>query len=127
MKSISELNSRDSSLKSNIKKGYVIIFIIFLTLIVAGFIMRGWANMIPEPEWSDPIHDDYEYLMTWMAAMSALFQNIGIVLFSFATFLGAISDRNLSNQVRTGMAIASGLGIIALIIFGGSFQIVYIV
>ena len=79
------------------------------------------------PDWDDPIRDDYEYLMTWLATLAILFQNIGIALFSFATFIGAISDRNLSKQVRTGLAVASAMGLIALIIFGASFQITYIV
>jgi len=124
---ISELNSRDSSLKSNLKKGYVKIFLVFVIVIIVGFIIRSWTSWIPEPDWGDPIRDDYEYLMTWLATLAILLQNIGIALFSFATFLGAIADRNLSKEVRTGLAIASGLGMIALIIFGASFQIAYFV
>ena len=127
MRSISELNSRESSLKSTLKKGYVKIFLVFVIVIIVGFIIRSWTSWIPEPDWVDPIYDDWEYLMIWLITLAMLLQNIGIALFTFATFLGAISDRNLSKEVRTGLAIASGLGIIALIIFGGSFQIVFFV
>lgn len=127
MRSISELNSRESSLKSNLKKGYVKIFLVFVIVIIAGFIVRSWTSWIPVPDWGDPVYDDYQYLMIWLGTLAILLQNIGIALFSLATFLGAISDRNLSKEVRTGLAVASGMGIIALIIFGASFQIVYIV
>ena len=127
MRFISELNSRDSSLKSNLKKGYVKIFLVFVIVIIVGFIIRSWTSWIPEPDWGDPLYDDWEYLMTWLGALAILFQNIGIAFFSLATFLGAISDKNLSKQVRTGLAVASGMGLIALIIFGASFQIIYLV
>ena len=125
MKFLSE--SREISFGSTLKKAYVIIFIIFVLLIIAGFIIRGFTTWIPEPDWADPIYDDYQYLMMWLASLSILFQNIGIALFSLATFLGAITDRDLTKQVRTGLAIASGLAIVALIIFGASFQIVYLI
>ena len=127
MKSISEINSRDSSFKSTLKKGYVLIFLVFVIAIITGFIVRSLGSWIPQPDFMDPAYDDYEYLMIWLGVLGRLLQNIGIALFTFATFLGAISDRNLSNQVRTGLAIASGLGLVALIVFGASFQIVYLV
>ena len=103
------------------------IFLVFVIVIIAGFIVRSWTSWIPVPDWGDPVYDDYQYLMIWLGTLAILLQNIGIALFSLATFLGAISDRNLSKEVRTGLAVASGMGIIALIIFGASFQIVYIV
>lgn len=72
--------------------------------------------MVPEPSGFD---EDYNYLMTWMGALSTLFQNIGLGLFILSTFLGAVTDRALSKQVKAGLAIAAGIGLIALIVIGG--------
>jgi len=55
--------------------------------------------------------------MTIISSASTLVQNIGIVLFSVATFLGAVTAESLSVEVRRALAIASGIGIIALVLF----------
>jgi len=123
---ISELNSRESSLKSNLKKGYVIVFLVFIILIIVGAIILSIVQFIPEVEWDDPGYDEYVDLTTNLATISVLLQNIGIALFSLSTFLGAITDERLSKEVRRGMAIASGIGVIALLVLGASFQIIYI-
>ena len=117
MRSISELNSRESSFVSNLKKGYVIVFLVCIILFIVGFIITSMANFISEVDWGDPDYDDYVLLMTRLSTLSILFQNIGIALFSLSTFLGALADDRLSKEVKRGMAIASGIGIIALVVF----------
>ncbi|MHA2392625.1 MAG: hypothetical protein ACXAEX_11835 [Promethearchaeota archaeon] len=126
MRSISEIESRESSPKSNLKKGYVKVFLVFLILIIIGFIIRSVATYIPEVDFGDPGFEAYQYLMTILGTSAVLLQNISLALFSFSTFLGAVSDRNLSKEVRRGMAVASGIGIIALVMLGASFQIWYV-
>jgi hypothetical protein len=75
------------------------------------------ANIIPSIDYGDPGYDDYDYLMTVLASSSTLVQNIGIVLFSVSTFLGAVTAESLSIEVRRALAIASGIGIVALVLF----------
>ena len=123
---ISNLNSRESTGKSNLKKGYVIVFLGFIILIIVGGIILSIARLIPSVDWGDPGYDEYITLTTNLATVSVLFQNIGITLFSLSTFLGAITDERLSKEVRRGMVIASGIGVIALLVLGASFQIIYI-
>jgi len=123
---ISNLNSRESTGKSNLKKGYVIIFLGFIILIIVGGIILSITRLIPSVDWGDPGYDEYITLTTNLATVSVLFQNIGITLFSLSTFLGAITDERLSKEVRRGMVIASGIGVIALLVLGASFQIIYI-
>ncbi len=100
-----------------IRKGYVIIFISSILLLLAGFVVTTVANIIPRPDFGDPGYDDYQYLMTVLSSASVLVQNIGIVLFTVATFVGALRDDSLSNEVKRAMLIASGIGIFALVLF----------
>ncbi|MFX1376850.1 MAG: hypothetical protein ACFFA0_13665 [Promethearchaeota archaeon] len=116
MISISGLDSRELSLKYVLKKVYAKIFLVFVIAIIIASLITMFASMIPEPGFGDPGGDDYDYLMDWVAALTTFLQNIGIVLFSFAMFIGAITDRDLATQVRTGLAIAAGLALIALFI-----------
>ena len=126
MRFISNLNSRESTGKSNLKKGYVIVFLAFIILIIVGGIILSITRLIPSVDWGDPGYDEYITLTTNLATVSVLFQNIGITLFSLSTFLGAITDERLSKEVRRGMVIASGIGVIALLVLGASLQIIYI-
>jgi hypothetical protein len=124
---ISEVDLRETSFRSNLKKSYVKIFFICIIIIIVGFIIRSVIGYIPDVDFGDPGYEEYVNLMEILATTSILLQNTGISLFSLATFLGAVSDGTLSKQVRRGLAIASGIGLIALIIFGASFQIMYVV
>ena len=100
-----------------IRKRYVIIFISSILLLLAGFVVTTVANIIPRPDYMDPGYDDYVNLMTILSSASILVQNIGIVLFSVATFIGALTDDSLSNEVKRALVIASGIGIFALVLF----------
>ena len=126
MRFISNLNSRESTGKSNLKKGYVIVFLVFIIFIIVGAIILSITRLIPSVDFGDPGYYEYITLTTNLATFSVLFQNIGITLFSLSTFLGAITDERLSKEVRRGMVIASGIGVIALLVLGASFQIIYI-
>ncbi len=112
--------------KSNLKKGYVIIFLIFVLLIIVGAILLSITSFIPSVDWGDPGYEDYVTLINNLTTSSVLLRNIGITFFSLSTFLGAITDQRLSKEARTGMIIASAIGVIALLVLGASFQIIYI-
>lgn len=126
MKFISELNSREVSLKPNIKKSYVIVFIIFIILVIVSATLLSTTRLIPDVGYGEPGYEAYQDLVNNLTTVSVLLQNIGISFFSLSTFLGAITDQNLSKEVRRGMIIASGIGVIALLVIGASFQIIYI-
>jgi len=96
---------------------YVIVFFLSVLLLIVGFVVTTVGNIIPEVDFGDPGYDEYEYLMIMLSTSSVLFQNIGIVLFSVATFLGALTDESLSGEIRRALVIASGIGIVALVIF----------
>ena len=100
-----------------IKNSYVIFFSLSVLFLLAGFVITTVANIIPSIDYGDPGHDEYVYSMTVLSSTSTLIQNIGIVLFSVATFLGAVTAESLSIEVRRALAIASGIGIIALVLF----------
>ncbi len=100
-----------------IRKGYVKIFILSILLLLAGFVVTTVANIVPRIDYGDPGYDEYIYFMTILSSASVLVQNIGIVLFSVATFLGALTDESLSGEVKRALVIASGIGIVALVLF----------
>lgn len=100
-----------------VRKGYVKIFLISVLLLLAGFVVTTVANIIPSIDFGDPGYDDYSYLMTILSSASTLVQNLGIVLFSVATFFGALTDGSLSKEVQRALIIASGIGIVALVLF----------
>jgi len=96
---------------------YVVVFFLSVLLLIIGFVVTTVANIIPEVDFGDPGFEDYQDLMTMLSSVSTLVQNIGIVLFSVATFLGALTDESLSGEIRRALVIASGIGIVALVIF----------
>ena len=100
-----------------IRKGYIKIFILSILLLLAGFVLTTVANIVPSIDYGDPSYDEYVYSRTILSSASVLVQNIGIVLFSVATFLGALTDESLSGEVKRGLVIASGIGIVALVLF----------
>ena len=100
-----------------IKNGYVKIFILSILFFLTGFVVTTVANIIPNISHGDPGYDEYAYLMTILSTASILVQNIGIVLFSVATFLGALTDESRSKEVKQALIIASGIGIVSLVLF----------
>ncbi|MEJ2294098.1 MAG: hypothetical protein P8Y23_04960 [Candidatus Lokiarchaeota archaeon] len=49
-------------------------------------------------------------------SLSNLFENIGIGLFSFAAFFGALKDHSLTYDLKRALLFASGLGLNALVL-----------
>jgi len=100
-----------------LKKRYAQVFILALIALIAGIVIPSLISFIPIVEYGDPGYEDYLLLLSRLSSLSILFQNLGIILFTFSAFMGAITDRLLSNEVRRGLIIASGIGVVALIIF----------
>ena len=111
------MNFISNSDRKLINNGYVKIFILSILFFLAGFVVTTVANIIPKISFGDPGYDEYIYLMTILSTASILVQNIGIVLFSVATFLGALTDESLSKEVKQALIIASGIGIVSLVLF----------
>jgi len=99
------------------KKVYVWIFALSIISIIVGLALTTAITFIPTVDPFDEGYSSYIRLIQQrLPALSTLSQNIGIALFSVATFLGAILDKTLSGDVKKGMVIASGIGIVALIL-----------
>jgi len=111
------VNFISNSDRKIIRKGYVKIFILSILFFLASFVVTTVANIIPRISYGDPGYDEYVYLTTILSTASVLVQNIGIVLFPVATFLGALTDESLSKEVRQALVIASGIGIVSLVLF----------
>ncbi|MFX1592998.1 MAG: hypothetical protein ACFFB6_02845 [Promethearchaeota archaeon] len=116
MKSISEPNSSESYRIPLLKKGYIKIFTSGIILLVAGFTTLSLFNMIPRPAYGDPAYYDFYNLMRFFSSLSRLFLQIGMVLIILSLFIGALTDRTLSENVKRGMMIASGAAMFGLII-----------
>ncbi len=116
VRSISDSNSIEAYRENLLKKNYIKIFIVGIVLIIAGFITSSLFGIIPRPSYSDPGYDDYINLLRIFTSISRLFLQIGMVLFILSFFIGALTDRTLSDNVKKGMILASGVAIFGLVI-----------
>jgi len=116
VKSISESNSIESYREPLLKKGYIKIFTVGIILIIGGFITSSLFGIIPRPDYYDVGYDNYINLMRIFLSISRLFLQIGLALFIFSFFIGGLTDRTLSDNVRKGMILASGVAIFGLVI-----------
>jgi len=107
----------NSEKKATFMKGYVIIFILGIISLLIGFVIETLVPLIPDVDFGDPGYEEYIDLIMNLGAISTLFLNIGLGLFFMSTFIGAITDKHFSIEVKKGMLIASVLGIIALVLF----------
>ena len=106
-----------------LKRGYVIIFIIGIISLMTGFVLESVVWFIPRVNWGDPGYEEYRDLINNLETFSPLFLNLGLGLFLISTFVGAMTDKRFSLEVKRGMLIASALGLIALAMF--NYLIIY--
>ena len=106
----------NSEKRAVLKKGYVIIFILGIISLLTGFVLTSVVGFIPSVSWGDPGFYEYIDLITNLGTLSTLFLNLGLGLFLISTFVGAMTDKQFSIEVKRGMLISSVLGIIALLI-----------
>lgn len=117
MKYISKSDSIESNRTSVLKKGYVKILALGIILLIVGFIISTVALFIPIESYSSIKYDDYVFLMRRISAISLIIRQIGLISLSVSTFVGAIVDKELSEEVKKGMVIASSIAILALSFF----------
>lgn len=116
MRVISNSSSEEPIRKSILEKKYLIIFSGSIFLLIFGILLLSIGNLITT--FADP-EDSHEAEVLARVIMAfnifaRLFLQLGMVLFSLSTFLGAVRDKTLSGEVRRGMAAASAIGILAL-------------
>ncbi|MFX1365004.1 MAG: hypothetical protein ACFFCE_15750 [Promethearchaeota archaeon] len=95
------------------KKNYVKLFTISMLLVIVGIILVTISSLV-EPPTDFEEYEDYYRILRYLTAFTRFFTQLGIIMFCLSTFLGAMSDRDLSGEVRRGMVFASGMGILAL-------------
>ena len=117
----------NSEKRAVFKKGYVIIFILGIISLLTGFVLASVIGFIPRVSWGDPGFMEYYKLTLDLETLSTLFMNLGLGLFLISTFVGAMTDKRFSIEVKRGMLIASVLGIIALVIFNYLIMYIFII
>ncbi|MHA2009216.1 MAG: hypothetical protein ACW980_18025 [Promethearchaeota archaeon] len=116
MKFISELKEIDR--ESIFEKKYMKIFRLGILLLIIGIILTSISSLYSTFSDADTM-EEYETLLRTLGAISTftrLTLQLGMVLFSLSTFMGAIIEKTLSDQVRRGMVFASSMAIIGLVL-----------
>ena len=113
---ISRTTNFFSKLKESIKnaKGYVRVITVSIIIIIVAAFLLSMESFIDENVYSA---DEYDLIIERLGATYTLLIKIGIGLFSLAILIGAITDGSLSTELRRGMIIAAGLGVLALVLF----------
>lgn len=124
MKFISGL--KESDRESVFEKNYMKIFALSIILLIVGIIIVsiGRIYSINVDIDTSEEYENYIKTMASISTLTGLTLQLGIVLFSLSTFMGAAVDKTLSGEVRRGMVFASSMAIIALVllmIFQGIF------
>ena len=116
MKKISNSSSEEPNRKTTFEKGYMKVFTSSIVLLILGIILLSIGNLIitfADPQ-TPQMAEDYLRTISALNVFANLFLQLGMVIFSLSTFLGAVRDTTLSVEVRKGMAAASAIGILAL-------------
>lgn len=104
---------------SVLEKKYMKFFALAIILLSAGIILIAVGNLYNL--YADPsTPEEIEFLYT-LPILTTLFLQLGLVMFCFSAFWGAVSDTTLSEEVRRGMVFSASIAIIALallMIFG---------
>ena len=116
MKKISNSSSEEPNRKTTFEKGYMKVFTSSIVFLILGIILLSIGNLIitfADPQ-TQQMAEDYLRTISALNVFANLFLQLGMVIFSLSTFLGAVRDTTLSGDVRKGMAAASAIGILAL-------------
>jgi len=116
VKKISNSSSEEPNRKSTFEKGYMKVFTSSIIFLILGIILLSIGNLIitfADPQ-TPQMAEDYLKTISALNVFANLFLQLGMVIFSLSTFLGAVRDTTLSGDVRKGMAAASAIGILAL-------------
>jgi len=116
VKKISNSSSEEPNSRSTFEKGYMKVFTSSIVFLILGIILLSIGNLIitfADPQSSAAAEFLARTILT-LSTFSKFFLQLGMVIFSLSTFLGAVRDTTLSGDVRKGMAAASAIGILAL-------------
>jgi hypothetical protein len=116
VKKISNSSSEEPNRKTTFEKGYMKVFTSSIVFLILGIILLSIGNLIitfADPQ-TQQMAEDYLRTISALNVFANLFLQLGMVIFSLSTFLGAVRDTTLSGDVRKGMAAASAIGILAL-------------
>jgi len=113
---VGKSNLNDQDRQTVLKRGYVKIFLTAFIVLFCGFVVISIVSFIPRPSYSDPDYEDYQNLMRSFSILTKLLIEIGLSLFSVSSFLGAITDANIADNVKRGMMVASGISVLGLVI-----------
>ena len=113
---ISYPHSEGPNRKSASGENYVKVFSFSIVLLILGIIIASMSSLIvvfADPQSSQEAQDLAKSIVV-VGTVSTIFLQLGMVVFSLSTFLGAVRGETLSGDVRKGMAAASAIGILAL-------------
>jgi len=104
--------------ESIFEKKYIKIFGLAIILIIIGIILMSVGRIYTSFTDVDTM-EEYEDFIRTLAIISTftiLTLQLGMVLFALSTFMGAIVDKTLSEEVRRGMVFATSMAIIGLVL-----------
>ena len=94
------------------------IFALSIILLIVGIIIASIGRIYSINVDIDTSEEYENYIKTMgtIFTLTGLTLQLGIVLFSLSTFMGAAVDKTLSGEVRRGMVFASSMAIIGLVL-----------
>ncbi len=111
-------NLEVSDRESVFEKNYMKIFALSIILLILGIIITSigkiyavYAEYESQQEYTDMLRTT-----VLISTFAVLTLQLGMVLFSLSTFIGAVADKELSRKVRRGMVHASSMAIIGLVL-----------
>jgi hypothetical protein len=113
---INEVKSMESNRGSILEKNYMKAFALGIIFLVVGVILMSTRTLyirFADPDTPSEIEAYYD-MMYILAALSSLFLQLGMVMFSLSAFWGGVVDRALSEEVRRGLVLAASLAIVSL-------------
>ncbi len=110
--------SKEAFRKFWAEKDYLKIFVISILLLIVGIILIFATNIYDT--YADPSTpgewDDFDRNIDSLETFTALFFQLGMILFAVSTFLGGLRDDTLSPEVRKGMIFASSVAMVGFVV-----------
>ena len=107
----------NSKTRSRIEKGYLLIYILGIISLVTGFFFESAYIYIPLVFLYESGYEEIKNKVRILGTFWKLFLNLGLFLFSLSAFIGGMTDKRVTVEVRRGMLVISVIVSIALVIF----------
>lgn len=105
-------------MRSRIAKGYLILYIIGIISLVTGFFFLSAYFLVPIVSYyEDPGYWVYDDMRKNLGTLWIQYTNIGLILFLLSTFIGGMTDKRLTVEVRRGLLVTSVILSIGLVLF----------